>query len=352
MSLELDDVIALGNYNLTKGYLDSDKTIDILREEGTLIKLAIRSENIEIVRLVLEYFEENQLSKYKESSLEHAALIHKMRIAVENSIAYIDTDEMRELLKAYINPNSNECTSSNDLYPTSPRDQESVHQESTHSEYQDLDDTSYDDKEDDEKYQELSSIGYGATDVGHGTMSRVPTTVVSVEHTEDFLHLSSNRDKAIKLREVGDYCKKIRELKKAEECYRESLDYDSQYYCSYRKLGKLCHEDGRDIEAIEYYVKAIVYKRSDAQYKDVYNSLREIVQRHQSEIELMSKVDELLQIMYQHQEFFKIFGAVKPMPYTDTVTTDHKEIPSTDITQEDQMLLGGEHYSSALGCTE
>lgn len=101
MPLELDDVISSGNYKLTKSRLDSDKTIDILREDGILIKLAIRSGNAGVVKLVVEYFEQNQLSEYEERSHDAVILRNKMRSAIESANVYV-TEEMQSILSKYI----------------------------------------------------------------------------------------------------------------------------------------------------------------------------------------------------------------------------------------------------------
>jgi hypothetical protein len=101
MPLTLRDIVSSGNYKLTKFRLDADKTVDLLREDGILIQFAIRSGNTELVKYLLCYFEENQLSEYDADSLDAVMLRNQMRHAIEGVGSWIKSDAMRSLLSSY-----------------------------------------------------------------------------------------------------------------------------------------------------------------------------------------------------------------------------------------------------------
>lgn len=106
--VELDDIISSGDYDLAKSRLDSDQTVDLLREDAILVKVAIKSGNVPLVDLLLTYFVENQLSECDEGSDESNALKDKMNDAIESVTAYVTSEEMSSLLSTYVASNPSE----------------------------------------------------------------------------------------------------------------------------------------------------------------------------------------------------------------------------------------------------
>lgn len=100
--LYLDDFVASGNELLVRRSLETTSYIDILRDEGILIKLAILSKNANVVKLLFKYFEDNQLSEFQEPCLERAKLLEDMGNVIWRTLYSREISaEMRATLSKY-----------------------------------------------------------------------------------------------------------------------------------------------------------------------------------------------------------------------------------------------------------
>ena len=99
---ELEDMVSAGNDFLVKDALSKSSTIDILKDEGLLVKLAISSGNPKVVELLFKYFNDNQLSYCQDRSVESVMLKNQMRDIIEGRLQFITlTDEMKAVLSTY-----------------------------------------------------------------------------------------------------------------------------------------------------------------------------------------------------------------------------------------------------------
>jgi hypothetical protein len=65
--------------------------------------MAVEDNNIEIVNILLDYFNDNQLVKYTTGSAEYLLLKNKLRDILEIAIEDVDlSQEMKEVLSSYI----------------------------------------------------------------------------------------------------------------------------------------------------------------------------------------------------------------------------------------------------------
>jgi hypothetical protein len=104
--IDLANRVTWGNESLIKDSL-SNLSLDLLSyKEGKLFVLAINSGNSKVLKLLLDYFHENQLGEYKEGSTEYMTLKKHLHAVLETAIEDEEiSEEMRELLSEYINFN-------------------------------------------------------------------------------------------------------------------------------------------------------------------------------------------------------------------------------------------------------
>jgi len=120
MVLTIEDMISFGRHTLISIEFEKDPHIDILHYNEFscgLMSLAIRSRNIETVRLLLDYYEKNMLSEYTEESDEHSKLRGKMCDVITSVKDYIKDREMKELLGQHSNFGDGDEISSNGSTP-------------------------------------------------------------------------------------------------------------------------------------------------------------------------------------------------------------------------------------------
>ena len=100
---KLSDRIAAKKYSMVKTLLSQDKSLDLTYGEGTFFNMSIRNNSQEIVKILLFYFKENQLSKYDSNSEEYDDLKNKLKEILITATEDVDiSPEMKKVLSPYI----------------------------------------------------------------------------------------------------------------------------------------------------------------------------------------------------------------------------------------------------------
>ena len=101
--IQLSDRISWKNKLLVSNILNKNTDLDLTYNEGEFFTLAIEDNSVEIVKTLLDYFNNNQLAKYKSGSIEYLLLKNKMRDILEIAIEDVSlSEEMEEVLNPYI----------------------------------------------------------------------------------------------------------------------------------------------------------------------------------------------------------------------------------------------------------
>lgn len=103
---DLADRIGAKRYSMVVSLLNRVSGLDMTYDNGTFFKMAIENSSSDIVQVLLEYFEQNQLSSYQKDSYEYAILKGKLRDILEKSIEYNElSSKMKEILSPYLDFN-------------------------------------------------------------------------------------------------------------------------------------------------------------------------------------------------------------------------------------------------------
>lgn len=101
---KLSDRIAWNNCQLVVDVLQKNVALDVTHNNGKFFILAIENNSPTIVKLLLDYFEKNQLSLHKANFYEYHILKNKMRDILEIAIEDVElSPEMKEALSSYLN---------------------------------------------------------------------------------------------------------------------------------------------------------------------------------------------------------------------------------------------------------
>lgn len=101
--IDLGNRISWGESKLVSKFLSLNKNLDVLHYDGSFFIRAIEDNNYDIVNTLLEYFRNNQLSKYEPRSLEFSNLKKKMYDIIELAIEDVKlTEEMEKVLAPYL----------------------------------------------------------------------------------------------------------------------------------------------------------------------------------------------------------------------------------------------------------
>lgn len=101
--IKLSDRISWNDKSLVCDLLERNKDLDITYKDGKFFIMAVEDNNIEIVKILLDYFNDNQLVKYTTGSAEYLLLKNKLRDILEIAIEDVDLSrEMKEALSPYI----------------------------------------------------------------------------------------------------------------------------------------------------------------------------------------------------------------------------------------------------------
>ena len=101
---DLSNCLSLGKFEKAKLILKENiNDIDVLYKDGIFFELAISKENSDILKALLNYFEENQLSKYDARSEEYINLQKNIVNILEIAIDGVNlSPKMKEVLSPYI----------------------------------------------------------------------------------------------------------------------------------------------------------------------------------------------------------------------------------------------------------
>lgn len=101
--ISLADRIGAKKHLMVLNLLNKNKDLDVMYEDGTFFITAIEQNSYDIVNTLLEYFENNQLSKHEPRSLEFSILKKKMYDIIELAIEDVKlTEEMKKVLTPYL----------------------------------------------------------------------------------------------------------------------------------------------------------------------------------------------------------------------------------------------------------
>lgn len=107
--IELSNGISWDNKLFVKNILLHNKDLDLLYKNGRFFKMAVESNHADIVAVLLEYFINNQLSKYDAESSKFCNLKKQLIEVFEVAIDEVDLiPEMKEILSPYIDFESSE----------------------------------------------------------------------------------------------------------------------------------------------------------------------------------------------------------------------------------------------------
>lgn len=85
-----------------KSLLDQYDNLDLTRNDGIYFSLSIKHSNLKIFNLLLDYFENKQISQYKIGSAEYKELRSKIENILEDAIASFDiSDDIWPILGKY-----------------------------------------------------------------------------------------------------------------------------------------------------------------------------------------------------------------------------------------------------------
>jgi hypothetical protein len=114
--IQLSDRISWKNVSLVSNILNKNIDLDLTYNEGEFFTLAIENNSVEIIKTLLDYFNENHLSKYTSGSTEYLLLKNKMRDILEVAIEDVSlSEEMKEMLSPYIDFEGSEHGTINDF---------------------------------------------------------------------------------------------------------------------------------------------------------------------------------------------------------------------------------------------
>lgn len=103
---KLSDRIAWNNYDLVIDILQRNISLDMIHDKGKFFILAVEDNNPTIIKLLLDYFENNQLSAYKLHSYEYSILKGKMRDILKMAIEDVElSSETQKVLSSYLDFN-------------------------------------------------------------------------------------------------------------------------------------------------------------------------------------------------------------------------------------------------------
>jgi hypothetical protein len=101
--IRLSDRISWKNIQLVSETLSSNTDLDMTHDDGEFFTLSIKSGNVAITRLLIQYYETVQLPKLEVNSPEYNLLKFRFKNALETAIeGRTLSDEMKALLSKYI----------------------------------------------------------------------------------------------------------------------------------------------------------------------------------------------------------------------------------------------------------
>lgn len=114
--IQLSDRISWKNGSLVSSILNKNIDLDLTYNEGEFFTLAIENNSVEIIKTLLDYFNEHHLSKYTSGSKEYLLLKNKMRDILEVAIEDVNlSEEMKEILSPHIDFEGSEDGTINDF---------------------------------------------------------------------------------------------------------------------------------------------------------------------------------------------------------------------------------------------
>ncbi len=100
---DLSDRIGANRCSMVINLLNKNTNLDLMYDNGTFFKMAIENNSHDIIKVLLDYFEENQLSAYKENSYEYSILKGKMRDILKFAINSVElSSETQKVLSSYL----------------------------------------------------------------------------------------------------------------------------------------------------------------------------------------------------------------------------------------------------------
>lgn len=99
---KLADRVSDNRLSMVQYMLNKDNSLDLTYDNGTYFRMSIENNSYDIVKVLLDYFEENQLSEYTEGSAEYLSLKGKLQDIITDIAE--DNDNISPKLKDVIQP--------------------------------------------------------------------------------------------------------------------------------------------------------------------------------------------------------------------------------------------------------
>jgi hypothetical protein len=108
--IRLSDSVTGKNVALVREILRGNTSLDMTCDDGELFILSIRKDNVEVTKLLLEYYKNHQLSQFSVGSSEYNILQFHFNDAIRTATeGRTLSSEMKALLSPYIDFEGNEC---------------------------------------------------------------------------------------------------------------------------------------------------------------------------------------------------------------------------------------------------
>ena len=101
--IDLSNSISWEKRKFVQDILSKNRDLDLLYKNGRFFKMAIENNQIDITEMLLEYFKDNQLSRYNNNSEEYNNLENQLIEVIEVVIDEVELlHEMKKILSPYI----------------------------------------------------------------------------------------------------------------------------------------------------------------------------------------------------------------------------------------------------------
>lgn len=101
--MNLSRYICLGWPKQVQNILDRDYSLDLMAYDGQFFNIAVEQKNCDVVKVLLDYFERRQLTKFPAGSNEFLWLKKQMSDVIQVAIEDVElSKDMEELLNLYL----------------------------------------------------------------------------------------------------------------------------------------------------------------------------------------------------------------------------------------------------------
>lgn len=107
--IKLSNYVSYGNVALVENCLKENVDIDLTCDQGKIFISPVENDRVDILNLLLNYFNNYQLSKYEYSSQEYSYLKNKLKTILEIASEDVElSDKMKDTLSSYLHVDLND----------------------------------------------------------------------------------------------------------------------------------------------------------------------------------------------------------------------------------------------------